>query len=205
MFLLKTAVRVFLSRDNVFEALILCLGQGSDSTSLVPGDVVSLVNPSISVFPADMFLLSGDAIVNESMLTGESVPVSKIPVRDIDLAKWKSSTDVPPELAKSFLYAGTKVVRVRGSMGLDGNTTGPALALVVRTGFNTTKGALVRSMLFPKPLGFKFYRDSMRFIAVLAGIACLGFMASAVQFVRLGVRVTSSSSRIDWILIFDSG
>lgn len=51
----------------------------------------------------------------------------------------------------------------------------------------TTKGALVRSMLFPKPLGFKFYRDSMRFIAVLTGIAGLGFMASAVQFVRLGV------------------
>ena len=42
-------------------------------------------------------------------------------------------------------------------------------------------------MLFPKPLGFAFYRDSMRFIAVLAGIAGLGFLASAVQFVRLGV------------------
>ncbi len=51
----------------------------------------------------------------------------------------------------------------------------------------TTKGSLVRSMLFPKPLGFKFYRDSMRFIGVLTGIAGIGFMASAVQFVRLGV------------------
>ena len=44
-------------------------------------------------------------------------------------------------------------------------------------------------MLFPKPLGFKFYRDSMRFIGVLAGIAGLGFIVSAVQFVRLGVRL----------------
>lgn len=52
-------------------------------------------------------------------------------------------------------------------------------------------------MLFPKPLGFKFYRDSMRFIAVLAGIAGLGFMASAVQFVRLGVRVGLSVSHVD--------
>jgi cation-transporting ATPase 13A2 len=60
------------------------------------------------------------------------------------------------------------------------------------TGFNTTKGALVRSMLFPKPMGFKFYRDSMRFIIVLAGIAVVGFMASAVQFVKLG----ASSKRI---------
>lgn len=55
-------------------------------------------------------------------------------------------------------------------------------------GFNTTKGSLVRSMLFPKPMGFKFYRDSIRFILVLAGLAGVGFCASAVQFIRLGVR-----------------
>lgn len=42
-------------------------------------------------------------------------------------------------------------------------------------------------MLFPKPMGFKFYRDSIRFILVLTGIAGLGFCASAVQFIRLGV------------------
>ncbi len=54
-------------------------------------------------------------------------------------------------------------------------------------GFNTTKGALIRSMLFPKPIGFKFYRDSVRFIGVLAAIAGIGFCFSAVQFVRLGV------------------
>jgi cation-transporting ATPase 13A2 len=46
----------------------------------------------------------------------------------------------------------------------------------------------VRSMLFPKPIGFKFYRDSIRFIIVLSGIAGFGFCASAVQFVKLGVR-----------------
>lgn len=54
-------------------------------------------------------------------------------------------------------------------------------------GFNTTKGALIRSMLFPKPIGFKFYRDSVRFIGVLAGIAGLGFCFSAVEFVQIGV------------------
>ena len=46
----------------------------------------------------------------------------------------------------------------------------------------------MRSMLFPKPTGFKFYRDSIRFIMVLSGIAGLGFCASAVQFIKLGVR-----------------
>ncbi len=46
----------------------------------------------------------------------------------------------------------------------------------------------MRSMLFPKPIGFKFYRDSIRFIIVLSGIAGFGFCASAVQFIKLGVR-----------------
>lgn len=57
--------------------------------------------------------------------------------------------------------------------------------MAVRTGFNTTKGALVRSMLFPKPSGFKFYRDSFRYISVMGGVAMLGFIASFVNFVRL--------------------
>ena len=56
-------------------------------------------------------------------------------------------------------------------------------------------------MLFPKPIGFKFYRDSIRFILVLAGLAGLGFCASAVQFVRLGVRLRSIGFEIgsSWI------
>ena len=46
-------------------------------------------------------------------------------------------------------------------------------------------------MLYPKPIGFKFYRDSVRFICVLAGIAGLGFAVSAVKFVEMGVRKAS--------------
>ena len=151
--------------------------------------------PPLVTLPADMFLLSGDAIVNESMLTGESVPVSKIPIKNEDLAKWRDNIDVVGDMAKSFLYAGTRVVRIRGGMATDGRPAPPALGLVVRTGFYTTKGALVRSMLFPKPTGFKFYRDSMRFIGVLASVAGLGFCASAVQFVRLGVSAALSESQ----------
>ncbi|KAF7315568.1 Cation-transporting ATPase [Mycena indigotica] len=156
-----------------------------DSSQLVPGDVVNISGSQLSLIPADMFLLSGDAIVNESMLTGESVPVSKVPAKEEDLARWRDGKSEGP---KCFLYAGTRVVRIRGTFSSDNSLTQPALALVARTGFNTTKGALIRSMLYPKPIGFKFYRDSVRFIGVLAGIAGLGFCFSAVQFVRIGIQ-----------------
>ncbi|KAJ7072233.1 P-type ATPase [Mycena amicta] len=156
-----------------------------DSAQLVPGDVVNISESQLSLIPADLFLLSGDAIVNESMLTGESVPVSKVPVKEEDLVRWREAKS---EMPKSFLYAGTRVVRIRQTFTSDIGSAQPALALVARTGFNTTKGALIRSMLYAKPIPFQFYRDSVRFIGVLAGIAGIGFCFSAVQFVRIGIK-----------------
>ena len=121
------------------------------------------------------------------MTTGESVPVSKAPLTDDALKYLDLSTpSIHPQVAKHFLFSGTKVIRARRPQNVDDDEA-IALAIVVRTGFLTTKGALVRSMLFPKPSGFKFYRDSFRYIAVMGVVALLGFIASFVNFVRLGV------------------
>ena len=91
-----------------------------------------------------------------------------------------------PEVAKHFLFCGTKIIRARRPQeGQDDEAV--ALAIVVRTGFNTTKGSLVRSMLFPKAAGFKFYKDAFRYISVMAGIAGVGFVTSFINFVRLGL------------------
>lgn len=158
-----------------------------DSNDLVPGDVYDVAEPGLLLFPADSVLLSGDAIVNESMLTGESVPVSKVPLTTPSMVGLHAAgTDVTADLAKHFLFSGTRIIRIRGSGSTDETEAG-AKAMVVRTGFNTTKGALVRSMLFPKPMGFKFYRDSFRFIGFLAMIAGIGFTFAAVNFVKMGI------------------
>ncbi|SMQ53493.1 unnamed protein product [Zymoseptoria tritici ST99CH_3D1] len=158
-----------------------------ESKDLVPGDVYEVTDPNLGQFPCDSILLSGDCIVNESMLTGESVPVSKTPATDdtLDLLNLGSST-IHADVARHMLFSGTKIIRARRPQD-DKSDEAAALALVVRTGFNTTKGALVRSMLFPKPSGFKFYRDSFRYISVMAGIAAIGFIASLVNFIRLGL------------------
>ncbi|KAF2750201.1 P-type ATPase-like protein [Sporormia fimetaria CBS 119925] len=157
------------------------------SSDLVPGDVYEVTDPALTQLPCDSLLLSGDCIVNESMLTGESVPVSKIPMTNesLDLLNLSASS-IHPEVARHMLFCGTKIIRARRPHD-DSDEEAAALAMVVRTGFNTTKGALVRSMLFPKPSGFKFYRDSFRYISVMALIAMLGFIASFINFVRLGL------------------
>ncbi|KAG6126878.1 hypothetical protein E4U38_006643 [Claviceps purpurea] len=151
------------------------------SSELVPGDLYELSDPNLTQFPSDSILLTGDCIVNES----ESVPVSKVPATEYALCNLDlEASSVSSEIARHFLYCGTRLIRARRPQEhREGDAV--ALALVVRTGFNTTKGALVRSMLFPKPSGFKFYRDSFKYISVMAIVAMLGFIASLVNFLRL--------------------
>lgn len=113
--------------------------------------------------------------------------MSKVPATNDSLGLLKLSTNsIPSELARHFLFSGTKIIRARRPQD-DKDDEAVGLAMVLRTGFNTTKGALVRSMLFPKPSGFKFYRDSFRYISVMGGVAMLGFVASFINFVRLKV------------------
>ncbi|KAJ4331523.1 hypothetical protein N0V87_009104 [Didymella glomerata] len=191
--LIETKATMKRLRDvSKFECEIRVLRSGFwthvDSSELVPGDVYEVTDPTLTQFPCDSLLLSGDCIVNESMLTGESIPVSKIPVSNhsLDLLDLSASA-VHPEVARHMLFSGTKIIRARRPHEDHDDDEAAALAMVVRTGFNTTKGALVRSMLFPKPSGFKFYRDSFRYISVMAFIAMIGFVASFINFVHLGL------------------
>ncbi|XP_040581274.1 polyamine-transporting ATPase 13A3 [Lepeophtheirus salmonis] len=134
-----------------------------DPVHLVPGDV--LVIKDNQVLPCDAVIISGSVLVNESMLTGESVPVSKTELIQ------QSAYDSDKHRVHT-LYCGTKVLQTRNHLGPEN----PVEAIVVRTGFSTAKGELVRSILYPKSVDFKFYRDSIKFIGVLFGIASVGIV-----------------------------
>lgn len=179
-----------------FECEVRVLRNGfwttSSSADLVPGDVYELSDPNIVVLPCDSLLLAGDCIVNESMLTGESVPVSKTAVTEEGLAVFVGNEVIDTELSRHLLYSGTRVIRVRRPKRILPNNEETeeldvALAMVTKTGFSTTKGALIRSMLFPKPTGFKFYEDSFKYIGVMASIAVVGFIICTINFIRMNI------------------
>lgn len=153
------------------------------SKLLVPGDVFIIPHSGLDV-PCDAVLITGRCIVNESSLTGESFPVTKTAVdRLVD-------TDEAPTIfsfsknKQHALYNGTKILEAHCLQNDPRNQQ--VLALVIRTGFTTLKGRLVRSIIHPKPVHFKFFRDSMKFILTFGFIAFLGFIYSLVTFVNHG-------------------
>ena len=106
------------------------------------------------------------------------MPVSKSPAtHDVMDHILETNTGSNSVAAKHILFGGTHIVRARRPQDSEGSEA-VSLALVVRGGFNTTKGNLVRSMLFPKPTGFKFYSDSFRYIRVMAMVAMFGVVMS---------------------------
>uniref|UniRef100_A0A674CMZ3 ATPase 13A3 n=1 Tax=Salmo trutta TaxID=8032 RepID=A0A674CMZ3_SALTR len=141
------------------------------STELVPGDVIVIPSNGM-IMPCDAVLVHGNCIVNESMLTGESVPVTKtsLPSSGEDGAGLYSIE----EHKRHTLFCGTHIIQTRFYTGE------LVKAVVVRTGFSTEKGQLVRSILYPKPTDFKLYRDAYLFLLCLVGVAGIGFIYTIV-------------------------
>ena len=80
------------------------------SRSLVPGDLVELKEGF--VLPCDIILLRGQCVVNESMLTGESVPVIKSPVAPDDFDIYNI---LKAKHSKYTLFGGTQILQVKTS------------------------------------------------------------------------------------------
>jgi len=142
------------------------------STHLVPGDIVHV---GTGLLPCDLSLLEGGCVVNESMLTGESVPVIKA---NVQWPVQRMGDTVVPLTSDSrhTLFAATKVMQLKPL------TPGaPVTAIVVRTGFATTKGALLLSILYPAPSTFQFVTQSYKFICALFCLAMVGFAVSVWQ------------------------
>lgn len=133
-----------------------------DSSELVPGDIIE-VTPDEKV-PCDLVLLEGQCLIDESLLTGESVPMLKNQLpRNDDLFSDNNKEHI--------IYAGTYCITSVNSK----SKKQPAKAVVYQIGFGTTKGRLIRSIMFNDPAMYRFERDSSYFTLYLF-IISLGFV-----------------------------
>ena len=125
---------------------------------LVPGQVIKLREED--VLPCDCLLLNGFCSCIESSLTGESASILKYKLPN-NSAIFKYS-----ENQKSFLFCGTKI---------ENCFPNELKALVIGTGFNTQRGNLIQSVLFPKKSNYNFYKENIFyfifiFISFIIGI-----------------------------------
>lgn len=67
---------------------------------------------------------------------------------------------------------------------------------MVRTGFYTTKGELIRSILFPKKFEFQFHKDAAKFVFFMAMIAAIGMAYSISLYVQRGVSVLGFNNNL---------
>jgi cation-transporting ATPase 13A3/4/5 len=78
------------------------------------------------------------------------------------------------EHAHHILFCGTLAVQTR----CFGNEH--VLPVVICAGFSTAKGSLVRPIVYPPPVDFKFERDLYKFVELLVCIASIGFIYTVI-------------------------
>jgi cation-transporting ATPase 13A1 len=150
---------------------------------IVPGDIVSSkqVTPSmgrqdsfsqqqqqqLNRIPADILILSGDAVVDEALLTGESVPQLKVAIEDFS----SGSLDLQ-EYKEHILFGGTTMI-VGNAESATTNKIPSApdqglVGMVLRTGFETAQGTLLRTLAHTqKSVDGIHTRDTYVFILLL--------------------------------------
>lgn len=150
------------THDNLCVVFLLC-------SLLIFGHVFtgkrdSGVDENVNVVPCDALLVRGSCVVNEAMLTGESVPQMKETLRtrggsgsgnsDEDRVDLGSDSHVEPHWKRHMVFSGTSLLLHTEKVDADAAESSPiqlfpsapdggCVAVVVRTGFGTSQVSFV--------------------------------------------------------------
>eukprot|EP00928_Gymnodinium_smaydae_P013850 TRINITY_DN15027_c1_g1_i1.p1 TRINITY_DN15027_c1_g1~~TRINITY_DN15027_c1_g1_i1.p1 ORF type:complete len:1307 (-),score=256.90 TRINITY_DN15027_c1_g1_i1:267-4187(-) len=142
-----------------------------DVSEIALGDVVKIQDGNDVMLPVDGTLTAGSLVVNESMLTGEPMPIAKAPVDN------SGNATVTPKL--NVAYAGT--------LSLESTGPGEGKSIIVATniGALTTRGQLVRMVLFPTTVKFK-YNDQLPLVYALLCVYMVFLIIILTFFTDMG-------------------
>lgn len=167
----------------------------TSSANLAPGDVVSLCRGSSEdeLVPCDVLLLGGAAVVNEAMLTGESVPLIKEAVAPQSAAAAAAPLAIKADDKAHVLFGGTRILT--HTPAAESSTGGAAAAsslrppdrgtvcYVLRTGFGSAQGRLMRTILFSTDQVSANSREAAFFLLFLLAFA----IAASGYVLRVGL------------------
>lgn len=156
----ETKVHVIRNINNVLKDTKI------SSRKLVIGDIVRVQNGDM--FTVDMILVKGSCLVSEAVLTGEANPVRKVGL-------FKDTNIGNCVIAESnLIHCGSHCIMTKSDI---------VEAIVIRTGWSTSKGELVSNIVHSKPVEFKFRNDVYKILLVLF---CIGlFFVVVLLFIQV--------------------
>jgi len=184
---------------------------------ILPNDLISIYKMNENeVAPCDILLLDGKCVVNESLLTGESTPQMKENINSILMnSKNRIISDNDDDegreeegeeelnlkkYSKNIIFSGTRVLLTENSDKTPNENE--SLGFVLRTGFETSQGKLIRTILFSNERVTANNREALLFILILLIFAI--FSSIYVLFIGLNQKRNLFKLILNCIMIITS-
>jgi len=131
------------------------------SDELYPSDVIMLSRDKSKkkqAVPCDLLIMSGSVVVNEAILTGESQPLVKEGIANLDEVDLE--LDINNEHKNHILHSGTDILQFTPADDImeevpqlskppeHATKDGGVICVVLKNGFETKQGKLMRVILF---------------------------------------------------------
>lgn len=168
------------------DLFLMTTSSSSSTASTEKTDPDDLAKASLShnqnaVVPVDALVLEGLCVTMEAVLTGESVPQTKMPF-DSTMPEWKKKVDMMGTHRSSIVFAGTSILHcMPGGEEKKKQLPEPGvLCLALRTGSYSSKGELINALTASGDKAgvatisnAQFDRDSLRMIAIMSFLSTL--------------------------------
>ena len=165
---------------------------------------ICIISRDSAVAPCDCLLLTGTCVVNEEVLKGESVPKSKSGIMSVITDETRHTPLCISEEQnlhrRHMVYGGTKIILHKADLtesslsDISQPVDHGCLAYVIRTGFYTSQGDMLRNMMYSSTRASANNRESFIFIFILLIFAII----SALYVYHVG---SQDSKRNHWKLV----